>query len=63
MTRIVVTGGGSGIGQAALIAATSTGRAGTPDDIAGTVRFLASDAARQITGQVIAVNGGARTTR
>ncbi|MGH3546233.1 MAG: SDR family oxidoreductase [Mycobacteriales bacterium] len=38
----------------ALIAATSTGRAATPDDIAGTVCFLASDAARQITGQVIA---------
>lgn len=47
----------------ALIAATSTRRAGTPDDVAGTVQFLASPAARHITGQVIAVNGGARTTR
>lgn len=47
----------------ALIAATSTGRPGTPDDIAEAVHFLASPAARQITGQVIAVNGGARTTR
>lgn len=47
----------------ALIAATSTRRAGHPDDIAGTVAFLASPAARQITGQVIAVNGGERTTR
>ncbi len=47
----------------ALIAATSTGRAGTPDDVAGTVHFLASPAARQITGQVVAVNGGERTTR
>ncbi len=47
----------------ALIAATSTGRAGTPADVAGTVHFLASPAARQITGQVIAVNGGERTTR
>jgi NAD(P)-dependent dehydrogenase (short-subunit alcohol dehydrogenase family) len=27
------------------------------------VLFLASPAARHITGQVIAVNGGARTTR
>jgi 3-oxoacyl-[acyl-carrier protein] reductase len=47
----------------ALVAATSTGRAGRPEDVAGTVRFLASPAARQITGQVVAVNGGARTTR
>ncbi len=47
----------------ALIAATLTGRAGTPDDVAGAVAFLASSAARQITGQVLAVNGGARTTR
>ncbi len=47
----------------ALIAATSTGRAGTPHDVAGTVHFLASPAARHITGQVIEVNGGAHTTR
>jgi 3-oxoacyl-[acyl-carrier protein] reductase len=47
----------------ALIAATFTGRPGSPDDVAGAVAFLASSAARQITGQVLAVNGGARTTR
>jgi 3-oxoacyl-[acyl-carrier protein] reductase len=47
----------------ALVAATHTGRAGLPDDVAATVHFLASPAARQITGQVIAVNGGERTTR
>ena len=46
-----------------LIAATATGRAGHPDDIAGAVFFLASPAARQITAQVLAVNGGARPTR
>lgn len=46
-----------------LIAATHTGRAGTPDDVAGAVHFLASPAARQITGQVIAVNGGEWTSR
>ena len=47
----------------ALIAATSTGIPGSPDDVSGVVHFLASPAARQVTGQVIAVNGGARTTR
>ena len=46
-----------------LIAATKTGRPGRPDDIAGAVFFLASPAARQITAQVLAVNGGARPTR
>ncbi|MFZ5563815.1 MAG: 3-oxoacyl-[acyl-carrier-protein] reductase [Thermodesulfobacteriota bacterium] len=34
------------------------GRLGTPDDVAGVVAFLASDAAAYITGQVIHVNGG-----
>jgi 3-oxoacyl-[acyl-carrier protein] reductase len=46
-----------------LIADTDTGRPGTVEDIAGTVHFLASSAARQITGQVLNVNGGAWSTR
>jgi len=33
-------------------------RMGTPEDVAGVVAFLASDAASYITGQVIPVNGG-----
>jgi 3-oxoacyl-[acyl-carrier protein] reductase len=35
------------------------GRQGTPDEIAAMCVFLASDQARYITGQVIAINGGA----
>ncbi|MFF4605551.1 SDR family NAD(P)-dependent oxidoreductase [Streptomyces sp. NPDC001339] len=46
-----------------LVAASAVGRAGSPADIAGTVAFLASPAARHITGQVLNVNGGTRTTR
>ncbi|MEV7197327.1 SDR family oxidoreductase [Streptomyces sp. NPDC093510] len=46
-----------------LVAATSNGRAGSPEDIAETVAFLASPGARHITGQVVHVNGGAYMTR
>ena len=35
-----------------------TGRFGTPEDVAGAVAFLASDAAGYITGQVIGIDGG-----
>ncbi|GAB2612991.1 SDR family oxidoreductase [Streptomyces capparidis] len=46
-----------------LIAETSTGRAGNPRDVAGTVLFLASPAASHITGQTLHVNGGALAGR
>jgi len=46
-----------------LVAETHDKRAGTPEDIAETVFFLASPGARHITGQTIHVNGGAHTTR
>ncbi len=42
-----------------LVADTSTGRAGIPGDVAGTLHWLASPAAGHITSQVIQVNGGA----
>jgi 3-oxoacyl-[acyl-carrier protein] reductase len=35
-----------------------TGQAGTPEDVAATVGFLASDSARYISGQMITVDGG-----
>ncbi|TCO51042.1 3-oxoacyl-[acyl-carrier protein] reductase [Kribbella antiqua] len=46
-----------------LLQATMTKREGEVADIAGTIHFLASPAARHITGQVLHVNGGALTTR
>lgn len=46
-----------------LLEATMTKREGAVADIAGTIRFLASPAARHLTGQVLHVNGGALPTR
>ena len=42
-----------------LIDDTSTGRAGTPGDIAATLHWLASPGAGHVTSQVVQVNGGA----
>ena len=46
-----------------LLQATLTKREGQVADIAGTIHFLASSAARHITAQVLHVNGGAYITR
>jgi 3-oxoacyl-[acyl-carrier protein] reductase len=50
-----------GLGEkriAEIVSRIPLGRAGTPEDVADAAFFLASDAARYITGQVIHVNGG-----
>ena len=39
---------------------TALGRPGTPEDIAKAVRFLASDEASFITGEILTVAGGYR---
>ncbi|UYV36693.1 SDR family oxidoreductase [Rhodobacteraceae bacterium D3-12] len=44
----------------AFVEMTALGRIGRPDDIAKAVRFLASDAAGFITGEVLTVSGGYR---
>ncbi|MGF6997573.1 SDR family NAD(P)-dependent oxidoreductase [Paraburkholderia sp. GAS32] len=49
--------GGSEEGKAGFLATIPARRAATPDEIAQTIVFLASDKARYLTGQNIAVDG------
>jgi 3-oxoacyl-[acyl-carrier protein] reductase len=44
--------------RASLLEEIALGRLGRPEDVAGTVLFLASDLAGYITGQVLVVDGG-----
>ncbi len=44
--------------QNAMLANTPLGKLGDPEDIAGAVRFLCSDEASFITGEVLLVDGG-----
>jgi NAD(P)-dependent dehydrogenase (short-subunit alcohol dehydrogenase family) len=41
-----------------MLANTPLGRFGRPEDVAGAVRFLCSDDALFITGEVLLVDGG-----
>ncbi|ULR50005.1 SDR family NAD(P)-dependent oxidoreductase [Streptomyces deccanensis] len=49
--------------RARLVAETSTGRAGTPADVADTLHWLASPGAGHVTAQIVQVNGGAERGR
>lgn len=44
--------------KARILSAIPAARFGTPEDVAGPVAFLASDAASYITGQVLTIDGG-----
>ena len=44
--------------RTSMLANTPLGRLGDPEDVAGAVRFLCSDEARFITGEVLLVDGG-----
>jgi 3-oxoacyl-[acyl-carrier protein] reductase len=44
--------------QGAILANTPLARLGTPEDVAGAVRFLCSDEASFVTGEVLLVDGG-----
>jgi 3-oxoacyl-[acyl-carrier protein] reductase len=44
--------------QSAMLANTPLGKLGDPEDVAGAVRFLCSDEASFITGEVLLVDGG-----
>jgi NAD(P)-dependent dehydrogenase (short-subunit alcohol dehydrogenase family) len=50
--------GGTEERYAAMAATVPAGRLGHVDEIADVIKFLASDQARFVTGQIIAVNGG-----
>ena len=44
--------------QQAILQNTPLERLGTPEDVAAAVRYLASDAASFVTGEVLLVDGG-----
>ena len=48
----------SGKARESIAGAIPMGRVGQPEDVAGAVVFLVSDAAAYVTGQVLAVDGG-----
>src|SRR5712664_3656381 len=57
-TEMLARFAGSAEKKAAAAAGVPMKRLGTPEDIASTIVFLASDKAAFVTGQILAVNGG-----
>ena len=53
-----MTAGMTDKAREAVTAAIPMGRVGSPEDVAGTIVFLLSDAAAYVTGQVLGVDGG-----
>ncbi|WP_256988447.1 SDR family oxidoreductase [Bordetella genomosp. 9] len=53
----------SGTQRAAKLAEAMNGRAGTPDDVANTIGWLAAPASCHVTAQIVQVNGGAERGR
>jgi NAD(P)-dependent dehydrogenase (short-subunit alcohol dehydrogenase family) len=47
-------------GQSFVLGMQALQRIGHPDDLAGVIAFLASDAARWITGETVHVDGGSK---
>jgi len=57
--EVAQQGGDPAAARAAMAAEIPLGRIAMPEDVAAAVAFLASDAARQITGTALSVDGGA----
>jgi NAD(P)-dependent dehydrogenase (short-subunit alcohol dehydrogenase family) len=49
---------GDAAGKAAFLAGVPAKRAGTPEEVAQTIVFLASEQVSYITGQIVSVDGG-----